>query len=214
MPGVFNVRTSPHSYPYSRTCVRTKFGMSDTLHSLHYLRRWPDCHLISVGPLPSVLSCLFRKTARRTCGPLSWKPLERFCTLSTKTKTVYLQSFLNFSSVASRTLALALRFLPHPAGRAATRIGRIIIRHGPWSLPRSPEKKRMRVVLTFGMTRHDPLICAFNYPALALTLGKERWGELRELYLELSTSLVVKVRCTLAASLGELAKILGSRERA
>ncbi|KAF9652850.1 ARM repeat-containing protein [Thelephora ganbajun] len=54
-----------------------------------------------------------------------------------------------------------------------------------------------------------PLICAFNYPALALTLGKERWGELRELYLELSTSLVVKVRCTLAASLGELAKILG-----
>lgn len=54
-----------------------------------------------------------------------------------------------------------------------------------------------------------PLICAFNYPALALTLGKERWGELRELYLELSTSLVVKVRCTLAASLGELARILG-----
>jgi serine/threonine-protein phosphatase 4 regulatory subunit 1 len=55
-----------------------------------------------------------------------------------------------------------------------------------------------------------PLICAFNYPALALTLGKERWGELRELYLELSTSLVVKVRCTLAASLGELARILGA----
>ena len=56
-----------------------------------------------------------------------------------------------------------------------------------------------------------PLICAFNYPALALTLGKERWSELRELYLELSTSLVVKVRCTLAASLGELAKILGAK---
>lgn len=55
-----------------------------------------------------------------------------------------------------------------------------------------------------------PLICAFNYPALALTLGKERWGELRELYLELSTNVVVKVRCTLAASLGELAKILGA----
>ena len=55
-----------------------------------------------------------------------------------------------------------------------------------------------------------PLICAFNYPALTLTLGKERWGELRELYLELSTSPVVKVRCTLAASLGELAKILGA----
>ena len=55
-----------------------------------------------------------------------------------------------------------------------------------------------------------PLICAFNYPALALTLGKERWGELRELYSELSASPVVKVRCTLAASLGELAKILGA----
>jgi serine/threonine-protein phosphatase 4 regulatory subunit 1 len=55
-----------------------------------------------------------------------------------------------------------------------------------------------------------PLICAFNYPALALTLGKERWSELRELYSELSASLVVKVRCTLAASLGELAKIVGA----
>jgi serine/threonine-protein phosphatase 4 regulatory subunit 1 len=54
-----------------------------------------------------------------------------------------------------------------------------------------------------------PLICAFNYPAVALTLGKERWAELRELYADLAKDPQVKVRRTLAASLGELAKIIG-----
>jgi len=153
-----NVGASPHSCPYSRPCVRTKSGMFGTPHSLHSLRRWPDCHQISVGPLRSALSCLFRKIVRRTCGPLSWKPLERSCTLSMKTRTVCLQSFLNFSWVASRTqsLALARRFLPHPAGRAATRIGRTIILHGPWSLLRSLERKRKRMVWISGMTRHVP----------------------------------------------------------
>lgn len=53
------------------------------------------------------------------------------------------------------------------------------------------------------------LICAFNYPAVALTLGRSRWGELRELYVVLSRDTTVKVRRTLAASLGELAKIIG-----
>ncbi|KAF7338382.1 hypothetical protein MVEN_02063900 [Mycena venus] len=54
-----------------------------------------------------------------------------------------------------------------------------------------------------------PLICAFNYPAVALTLGRARWGELRETYLEIAENREVAVRRTLAASLGELAKILG-----
>ena len=36
---------------------------------------------------------------------------------------------------------------------------------------------------------------------LALTLTKEQWGELCELYLKFSTSLVVKVQCMLAMSL-------------
>lgn len=54
-----------------------------------------------------------------------------------------------------------------------------------------------------------PLICAFNYPAVAMTLGRKRWGELRATYLRLAEHRAVKVRRTLAASLGELAKIIG-----
>ncbi|KAJ6455686.1 armadillo-type protein [Mycena sanguinolenta] len=54
-----------------------------------------------------------------------------------------------------------------------------------------------------------PLICAFNYPAVALTLGRARWGELRETYLEIADNKQASVRRTLAASLGELAKVIG-----
>lgn len=56
-----------------------------------------------------------------------------------------------------------------------------------------------------------PLVCAFNFPAVALTLGREKWSELRDLYLLLSENPSFKVRRTLAASLGEMAKILGSQ---
>ncbi|KAG6903194.1 hypothetical protein C0995_002737 [Termitomyces sp. Mi166 len=55
-----------------------------------------------------------------------------------------------------------------------------------------------------------PLICAFNYPAVALTLGRQRWDELRAMYLELAKNRSVKVRRTLAASVGEVAKIVGT----
>ncbi|KAI1794528.1 ARM repeat-containing protein [Ganoderma leucocontextum] len=54
-----------------------------------------------------------------------------------------------------------------------------------------------------------PLICAFNYPAVALTLGRQRWPELRTLYLSLAQDPMFKTRRTLAASLGEIAKIVG-----
>ncbi|OSD08686.1 ARM repeat-containing protein [Trametes coccinea BRFM310] len=54
-----------------------------------------------------------------------------------------------------------------------------------------------------------PLVCAFNYPAVTLTLGKDRWHELRPLYRTLAQSPAFKVRRTLAASLGEMAKIIG-----
>ncbi|OCH95039.1 ARM repeat-containing protein [Obba rivulosa] len=54
-----------------------------------------------------------------------------------------------------------------------------------------------------------PLVCAFNYPAVVLTLGRNRWTELRGLYLVLAKNPSFKVRRTLAASLGELAKIVG-----
>ncbi|KAI0065473.1 ARM repeat-containing protein, partial [Artomyces pyxidatus] len=54
-----------------------------------------------------------------------------------------------------------------------------------------------------------PLICAFNLPAVALTLGHERWGELRPLYEFLAQCEAMKVRRTLAASVGEMARIVG-----
>lgn len=54
-----------------------------------------------------------------------------------------------------------------------------------------------------------PLACAFNFPAVAFTLGRARWGELRGLYLTLAQDRSPKIRRTLAASLGELAKIIG-----
>ena len=53
------------------------------------------------------------------------------------------------------------------------------------------------------------LICAFNFPAVALTLGRSRWDDLREVYLELAAVEDTNVRRTLAASLGELARIIG-----
>lgn len=54
-----------------------------------------------------------------------------------------------------------------------------------------------------------PLICAFNFPAVALTLGPARWAELREYYFELSQHKSVQTRRTMAASLGEIARIIG-----
>ncbi|KAH8117354.1 ARM repeat-containing protein [Phellopilus nigrolimitatus] len=54
-----------------------------------------------------------------------------------------------------------------------------------------------------------PLICAFNLPAVILTLGPARWPELRGLYLFLARSNARKVRQTLAASIGEIARIIG-----
>jgi serine/threonine-protein phosphatase 4 regulatory subunit 1 len=58
------------------------------------------------------------------------------------------------------------------------------------------------------------LVRAFNFPAVSLTLGRARWDiVLRDAYLDLAANREVRVRRTLAASLGELARIVGS-ERA
>ncbi|KAH9952153.1 ARM repeat-containing protein [Amylocystis lapponica] len=56
------------------------------------------------------------------------------------------------------------------------------------------------------------LVCAFNMPAVALTLGRARWPELRELYRTLAQDHAFKVRRTLAASLGVLADIIGPEQ--
>jgi serine/threonine-protein phosphatase 4 regulatory subunit 1 len=83
------------------------------------------------------------------------------------------------------------------------------------SLQRSPHLLHARSMAkedpleSFYTDPERPLVCAFNYPAVALTLGKDRWPELREVYLDIAANRSTKVRRTLAASLGQLAKIIG-----
>ena len=51
--------------------------------------------------------------------------------------------------------------------------------------------------------------CAFNFPAVLLTLGPKAWPQLKHIHTKLVRDSRVKVRRTLAYSLFELAKILG-----
>ena len=51
--------------------------------------------------------------------------------------------------------------------------------------------------------------CAFALPAMALTLGSERWEELEEAFGTLVEALQWKVRKSLASSLHELARVVG-----
>ena len=55
-----------------------------------------------------------------------------------------------------------------------------------------------------------PIICAFNFPAVIYTVGAKRWPEVRNYYLHLAKFPTAKVLRTLAASLGEVAAIIGS----
>ncbi|XP_028044967.1 serine/threonine-protein phosphatase 4 regulatory subunit 1 isoform X2 [Monomorium pharaonis] len=61
------------------------------------------------------------------------------------------------------------------------------------------------VVMGADMPHH----CAFSFPAVALTLGKENWHCLKKAYQSLSNAKHWKVRCTLASSIHEIAMILG-----
>ena len=51
--------------------------------------------------------------------------------------------------------------------------------------------------------------CAFNFPAVLLTLGKDQWPRLKEVHTKLTRDFRTKVRRTLSYSLFEVAKILG-----
>ncbi len=51
-------------------------------------------------------------------------------------------------------------------------------------------------------------ICAFCFPAVLQTIGKERWGEVREVYKNLTQSRSAGIKQTLAHSLHEVALIL------
>ena len=52
--------------------------------------------------------------------------------------------------------------------------------------------------------------CAYSFPAVAFTLGRNNWNCLHELYDTLSGDMQWKVRRTLAFSIHELALILGT----
>lgn len=55
--------------------------------------------------------------------------------------------------------------------------------------------------------------CAFSFPGVLLTIGAERFdGEIRDAYVQLTKDLQWKVRRTLALSLHEVARILGSEK--
>lgn len=54
------------------------------------------------------------------------------------------------------------------------------------------------------------IICAYNFPAVALTAGADRWdSHLKETYLTLTKDYQIKVRRTFAYSLHEIARIVG-----
>ena len=52
--------------------------------------------------------------------------------------------------------------------------------------------------------------CAFSLPAVALTLGRSNWPQLRSTYENLASDMQWKVRRTLASSIHELGVILGT----
>ena len=55
-------------------------------------------------------------------------------------------------------------------------------------------------------------MCAFNFPAVALTLGAERWPELAEHYLSLCKDGNERARRSLASSLHHIAEVIGTEQ--
>ncbi|KAJ1367088.1 hypothetical protein KIN20_027939 [Parelaphostrongylus tenuis] len=70
----------------------------------------------------------------------------------------------------------------------------------------------MGMVLPSGMVDSDiNRHCAHNFPAVAYTLGRANWPQLRETYNKLATDDQLRVRVTIANSIHEMAAIVGSR---
>lgn len=77
--------------------------------------------------------------------------------------------------------------------------------HDPYTLD---EPWRLDLNATALSSLERPLVCAFNFPAVVLTLGKSAWPDLRCMHAELAQNSSIKARRSLAASLHELAKII------
>eukprot|EP00659_Diplonema_papillatum_P012609 gene12609-19529_t len=94
---------------------------------------------------------------------------------------------------------------------ASVNLGPYLYTFGQNSCPAS-------LVQIFASMAHDeggtdtdyPEYCAYNFPAVALTVGKDRWEELEPAFLTLVKDLQWKVRKTLSHSLHETAKIVGT----
>lgn len=77
--------------------------------------------------------------------------------------------------------------------------------------PPSVQRQRDNMEL-FYTDPSRPLICAFNFPVVTLVLGRSRWNDdLCGPYLSLTASGLASVQRTLAASLGEMARIIGQQ---
>ncbi|XP_076247658.1 serine/threonine-protein phosphatase 4 regulatory subunit 1 isoform X2 [Calliopsis andreniformis] len=63
--------------------------------------------------------------------------------------------------------------------------------------------------LFLDMSSDIPHHCAFSFPAVVLTLGREYWPYLKQAYQSLASANQWKVRRTLASSIHEIATILG-----
>ena len=51
--------------------------------------------------------------------------------------------------------------------------------------------------------------CAYNFPAVLLTIGPERWDELSEIHENFANNGQIRVRKTIASSLYQVARIIG-----
>ncbi|KAI8997783.1 armadillo-type protein [Pilobolus umbonatus] len=94
-----------------------------------------------------------------------------------------------------------------------------------WKETRSPGKvpePLLLYFLTFGTNNNNTnaqmvkmeteraYICAYNFPAVVLTAGVEYWdSHFRDVYLNLTKDYQIKVRCTFAHSLHDIARIIG-----
>lgn len=56
-----------------------------------------------------------------------------------------------------------------------------------------------------------PFYCAYNFPAVLMTMGGHSWPRLKALHEQLVKDSRFKVRRTLAFSLHEVAKVVGPR---
>ncbi|KAI8381397.1 armadillo-type protein [Radiomyces spectabilis] len=64
----------------------------------------------------------------------------------------------------------------------------------------------------FKLDMDRAITCAYNFPAVVLTAGRDYWdSHLRDMYLSLSKDYQIKVRCTFANSLHVIARLIGPK---